>query len=185
MFKYSSWILAGLIVLALSMLSCKLISVDQQAVNVAVTIEQTFNVHPPNQTSSSTTINTADYWPDGFDGWSIDTADLTDLQFSVSDVSTQERAVSASFKVEFRTLPSGTVQEIGHTQTATLGEILDTPMDVWNSKVTINAAGKTALLNAVALKQSIELIGTTLNASGEADFNCIATIKVQLSLKKN
>jgi len=185
MLKYSRLILAGLLILGLCLVSCKLINVENQAVTVMVTIEQAFNVHPPNQTTSTTTINTADYWPSGFDGWSIDNADLSDLQFSVTGVSTQERSVSASFKVDFRTLPSGAAQEIGHSQTATLGEIIDTPMSVWNSKVTINSAGKDALLAAVAQKKSVELIGYTQNASGEAEFACVATIKVQLHLQKD
>jgi hypothetical protein len=185
MFKHSRWILAGLLILTLSLLSCKLISVDQQAVTVVVTIEQTFNVHPPNQTSNSTTINTADYWPEGFDGWSILNSNLTDLQFAVSGVSTQERSVSASFKVDFNVLPSGAVQELGTTDQMTLGEILDTPMTVWNDKVNINTAGKNALLSAVSGKKTINLTGTTQNASGDAEFACIATIKVQLTLQKD
>jgi hypothetical protein len=188
MLKYTRWIFAGLMILTLSLVSCKLISVEQQAVNVLVTIEHTFNVHPPNQTSDHSIINTADYWPEGFEGWSIQNSDLTDIQFTVSGVSTAERNVSGNFIVRFTVTnppPTANNQLLGTTQTLTLGEIFDTPMTVWNDKVTIDPTGKAALLSAVAGKKTIDLMGATQSASGEAEFGCVLTVKVQLSLVKN
>jgi hypothetical protein len=188
MFKHSRWIFAGLLILSLSLVSCKLISVEQQAVNVMATIEETVNVHPPNDPSNHKTINIADYWPEGFDGWNIETATLNALEFKVISVTSGSNE-SANFEVRFTNLtppPTVTNQLLGNTTSPfTLNEVINNPMNVWNNKVEIDSLGETILMKALSDKETIDLNGTTIGATGEAQFSVIVTVKVQLTMKKD
>jgi len=185
MLKYSRWIFTGLLILTVTLVSCKLISVENQRVNVVVSVEHPFSVWPPNHTTSIDTINIENYWPDGFDGWSVESAELNDVLFSVSGVSPQDSTKSANFIAEFRILPPTTTVKdlLGTTQTLTLGEILRIPMSVWNNKVTIDPAGRAKWIAAVSNRQSIEVTVTTQNPTGVVEFSGVITIKVQLGLK--
>jgi len=185
----TKWILAGILILTIPFLNCKIIGVEENPTMViTVTFEHTFRTIYPGNDPHTHVFNPADYWNSAFDDWEIESSDLSDIQVEVWDVQPAELGVSAKFKLYFTKIigpPDVAVNQlIGSTQTITLAECIAAPMTVFNNKVTINAAGKTALLNAIQAKNKIELSAPVENVSGNCDFWTKAVVKVQLHLKQ-
>jgi hypothetical protein len=186
MLKHTGWVLTGLLILTVLTVGCKIISVDHQEITAQMAIGNSFNVHPPNQTQADTTINTADYWPEGFSGWTISSISLNDLKFSVSGVSSSDLGKSASFGLKFSVLPSTSTQAFGTTDVLTLGEIVANPMSVWNNHVHIDSTGNAKLMLAVQNKQTVKLIGNVISpSSNNMTFSVTDSIKFQITFRKD
>jgi hypothetical protein len=185
--RHSKWILAGLSALMIPLMSCKIIGVEENpTMTITVTIEHTFESIYQGNDPHTKTFNPADYWNDAFDGWEIESADLSDIQLTVWDVTGAELNVTANFLLYYNELVGGSkiANLVGSTQTIKLGDAIADPMGVWNNKVVINAAGKAKLLNAIENKLIIELSAPVQNVSGACDFWTTAVVKMQFKLKK-
>lgn len=178
--RYARWILAGLLAFMFPLMNCKLIGVETQYLNVVLTLEHTFRSIYPGNDPNTHTFNPSEYWDDQFDGWEIESAELNDIQVTVWDVTGAEGNVTADFLVKY----TNDNQLIITTQTIKLSDAAADIMSVWNNKVTVNAAGKTRVLNDMLAKRIITLSAYAQHVSGNCDFWTKAVIKVQLHLKK-
>ncbi len=179
------WLAAALLIAAMMILSCKIIGVDDEATTtITFAIEHSWRTIAPGNDPHTRTFTPEEYWDEDFNDWDITSADLTDIQVSVWDVSTAERTVSARFTLTFVDPAPPANPLVGSTQILTLGECIDGIIHVWNNKVTINTPGKIRLLSAIQNKKPITLSAPVQNLSGTCDFWTKAVIKIQVNLKK-